>query len=108
MAPNPALELSRAQRAAPCGEADGALQSVSACSGAFLHKQTPISVLTAFWGKFLLKCCFEIREKYLLCNWLWSFEIYPSSPVCRSTLLSFRALTETFWVHSLYVRINLL
>lgn len=106
MAPNPALEMSRAQGAAPCGEADGALHTVSACSGTFLHKQTPRSVVTAFLGKFLPKCC--LRSERNSCFVAGFGHSRSTLPPLFSTLLSFLTLTETFWVHSLYVWINLL
>lgn len=113
-----ALELCVVQKASPCGEADSA---PAKCKWRLCYiplqrnptatnttKKSPISILAGIFRKFLPKCGFEIREKYLLYNLLWSFEIYTFFPVCHSTLLSFPALTETFWVHFLQVMINLL
>ena len=84
------------------------LQSVSVRSVTFLYqkppqqqKKIPMYFLTGIFMKFLPKCCFEIREEYLLYDLLWPFKIYTSFPVCHSTLLSFLALTEAFWVHFL-------
>lgn len=108
-APNTALELYMAQKASPCGEADSAPAKCK-CLLCYIPLQRnpttttvnpPVSVLIGIFRKFLPKCCFEIREKYLLHNIQWSLKISTSFPVCHSTLLSILVLTETFWVHLL-------
>lgn len=57
-----------------------------------------MSILTAKFTRFLVKCCFEVGELYQPFELLRTFEFYKYLPVCHSTLLSFTALTETFWV----------
>lgn len=80
------------------------LRSVSVHSIPFLceiHACIYMSAWTAIFTKFLLKCCFEVRKEYKRYDLLWTSKFWGSFPVYHSTLLSFLALTEIFWVHLL-------
>ena len=106
-AQNTALELYTVQKASPCGEADSAPAKCK-CTLCYVPLQRKLATTTKPWMCFLtgifrkfLPKYFEIREKYLLYNLLWSLKMCTSFPVCHSTLLSFLALTEMSWAHFL-------